>query len=140
MRQAGAMTSSGATPELNVLGRPLQVASTDPVTGWYRDGTCRCEDDPGIHAVCAVMTEEFLAHQVATGNDLVTPQPQWGFPGLRPGDRWCVVAARWVDAHQAGAAAPVVLEATSQRALEVVPLEVLRSCSVDVPPDPGSLA
>ena len=133
------MTTPPST-QRNVLGGPLEVASTDPLTGLYRDGTCRCEDDPGVHAICVVMTDEFLAHQVAIGNDLVTPRPRWGFPGLRAGDRWCVVAARWLYAHQDGVAAPVVLAATSERALEVVPLEVLRAYAVDVPPDLSSLS
>jgi uncharacterized protein (DUF2237 family) len=93
----------------------------------------------GLHAVCAVVTREFLDHQRAVGNDLVTPRPEWSFPGLRPGDRWCVVAARWRQSYDAGVAAPVVLASTHERALEVVPLELLREASVDVPPDPGAL-
>lgn len=126
--------------ERNVLGGPLEQCGTDPVTGFYRDGSCRCgADDIGLHAVCAVMTQEFLEHQVAVGNDLSTPRPEWSFPGLRPGDRWCVVAARWVQAHEAGVAAPVVLASTNERALEVVPLGLLRAHAVDVPPDPGTL-
>ena len=129
------MASLGSRPEFNVHGEPLEVASLEPLTGWTRDGTCRCAGDPGIHAICAVMTEEFLAHQLAGGNDLITPQPRFGFPGLRAGDRWCVVAVRWLQAHRDGQAAPVVLNATSERALEVVPLEVLESYAVDVPPD-----
>lgn len=128
------------TSERNVLGGPLQECGTDPVTGFYRDGSCGCgPEDRGLHAVCAVMTEEFLAHQVATGNDLVTPRPQWRFPGLRPGDRWCVVAARWLHAAQDGAAAPVVLAATNQRALEVIDLALLQRHAVDVPDDPSAL-
>jgi len=126
--------------ELNVLGDPLQPCGTDPMTGFYRDGTCTCgPEDAGLHAVCAVMTEEFLAHQRSVGNDLSTPRPEWSFPGLVPGDRWCVVAVRWLQAYDAGVAAPVVLAATSERALEVVPLEVLRELSVDVPPDLSAL-
>lgn len=126
--------------ERNVLGGELAQCGSDPVTGFYRDGSCSCgPDDAGLHAVCAVMTAEFLAHQRSVGNDLVTPRPEWGFSGLQPGDRWCVVAARWGQAYQAGAAAPVVLAATNVRALEVVPLEWLREHSVDVPSDPGSL-
>ena len=126
--------------ELNVLGQPLQPCGTDPVTGFFRDGTCRVGgQDPGLHAVCAVMTEDFLAHQKAVGNDLVTPRPEWLFPGLKPGDRWCVVAARWLQAYADGSAAPVVLACTSEAALEVVPLEVLREHSVDVPDDLGDL-
>lgn len=130
----------GSTPEeRNVLGGPLEVCGTDPVTGWRRDGSCACEGDPGVHAICAVMTDTFLAHQVAVGNDLSTPRPEYGFSGLKPGDRWCVVASRWWQAHHHGAAAPVVLAATSEMALQIVPLEVLMEYAVDVPDDPGSL-
>jgi uncharacterized protein len=126
--------------ERNALGEPLEPCGTDPVTGFYRDGSCSCgPDDVGLHAVCAVMTEEFLAHHVGVGNDLSTPRPEWGFPGLVPGDRWCVVALRWVQAYQEGVAAPVVLASTNERALEVVPLEWLREHAVDVPSDPGAL-
>ena len=128
------------TPQRNVLGGELEPCSTDPVTGWFRDGSCSCDPgDPGLHAVCAVMTREFLAHQRSVGNDLVTPRPEWHFPGLTPGDRWCVVAARWRQSAEAGVAAPVVLASTNERALEVVPLELLAENSVDVPPDPGGL-
>jgi uncharacterized protein (DUF2237 family) len=93
----------------------------------------------GLHAVCAVMTTEFLEHQKSVGNDLSTPRPEWGFAGLEPGDRWCVVAARWVQAYRDGVVAPVVLASTNQRALEIVPLEWLDAHAVDVPADPGSL-
>ena len=126
--------------ERNVLGGPLEPCGTDPVTGYFRDGSCRCEGDPGVHAVCAVMTEAFLDHQRATGNDLSTPRPEHGFPGLRPGDRWCVVAARWLLSAEQGVAAPVVLAATSEAALELVPLDTLRLAAVDVPDDPRDLA
>jgi uncharacterized protein (DUF2237 family) len=96
------------------------------VTGFYRDGCCATgPEDVGSHTVCAVMTEEFLSFSVRAGNDLSTPRPEWGFPGLRPGDRWCVCAARWLEAFEAGVAAPVVLGATHERALEVVPIEAL---------------
>lgn len=126
--------------ERNVLGGELDPCGTDPVTGFHRDGTCTVgPHDVGLHAICAVMTEEFLAHQRSVGNDLSTPRPEWHFPGLVPGDRWCVVAVRWRQAYDAGVAAPVVLSATSERALEVVPLEVLRAHSVDVPPDLSAL-
>lgn len=126
--------------ERNVLGEVLEPCGVDPVTGFYRDGRCRTgPEDAGGHTVCAVMTREFLAHQAAVGNDLVTPRPQWQFPGLEPGDRWCVVAVRWLQAHQDGVAAPVVLASTHRRALDVVPLELLREHAVDVPPDAGSL-
>ncbi|MFN8196327.1 MAG: DUF2237 domain-containing protein [Nocardioidaceae bacterium] len=126
--------------ERNVLGGPLEVCGTDPLTGFHRDGSCACgPEDVGLHAVCAVMTAEFLQHQRELGNDLLTPRPEWSFPGLRPGDRWCVVAVRWLQSWSAGVAAPVVLASTSERALEVVPLEALSAMAVDVPPDPGSL-
>ncbi len=122
--------------ERNVLGGELEPCGTDPMTGFHRDGTCTVgPHDVGLHAVCAVMTEEFLAHQRSVGNDLSTPHPEWSFPGLVAGDRWCVVAARWLQAYDAGVAAPVVLASTSERALEVVPLAVLRVLSVDVPSD-----
>ena len=126
--------------ELNVLGGPLEPCGTDPVTGYYRDGSCSCgPEDVGLHAVCAVMTPEFLEHQRSVGNDLSTPLPAYGFAGLHPGDRWCVVAARWLQAYQAGVAAPVVLASTNARALELVPLEYLNELAVDVPGDPRSL-
>ncbi len=126
--------------ERNVLGEHLEPCGIDPVTGFYRDGRCRTgPEDAGSHSVCAVMTREFLAHQASVGNDLMTPRPQWQFPGLAPGDRWCVVAVRWLQAHQDGVAAPVVLAATHERALDVVPLDVLREHAVDVPPDPSVL-
>jgi uncharacterized protein (DUF2237 family) len=126
--------------ERNVLGDHLEPCGIDPVTGFYRDGRCRTgPEDAGSHTVCAVMTREFLAHQASVGNDLMTPRPQWQFPGLAPGDRWCVVAVRWLQAHQDGVAAPVVLSSTHERALDVVPLEVLREHAVDVPPDPSVL-
>lgn len=126
-------------PERNVLGGELEPCGVDPMTGYFRDGSCSSTGDPGLHAVCAVVTEDFLEHQAATGNDLVTPRPEWGFPGLRPGDRWCVVAARWLLSAEAGVAAPVVLASTSELALDEVPLEVLQAHAVDVPADPGDL-
>ena len=123
-----------------MFGGPLDPCGTEPLTGYYRDGDCRCgPEDQGLHAVCAVMTEEFLAHQNAVGNDLITPHPEWGFPGLLPGDRWCVVAVRWPQAYQAGTAAGVVLAATNERALEIVPIEALRQHAVDVPDDVSGL-
>jgi len=126
--------------ERNVLGEALEPCGTDPLTGFYRDGDCQCgPEDQGLHAVCAVMTPEFLHHQRSIGNDLVTPRPEWGFPGLRPGDRWCVVAVRWLQAYRDGAAAPVVLASTNERALEVLPLELLAELSVDVPSDVSTL-
>ena len=127
-------------PKLNVFGEPLEPCGTDPVTGFYRDGCCNTSpEDVGNHTVCAVVSAEFLAHQQSVGNDLSTPRPEYGFAGLRPGERWCVCADRWLQAYEDGAAAPVVLAATHQRALQVVPVEVLHEHAVDVPMDPGSL-
>lgn len=124
----------------NVLGTELEPCGTDPVTGWFRDGSCATSDDDlGSHTVCAVVTAEFLEHQRSIGNDLTTPMPQFRFPGLRPGDRWCVTAANWLRAHEAGVAAPVVMAATHERALEIVPLAALQSLAVDVPDHPGDL-
>jgi uncharacterized protein len=124
----------------NVLGGALEPCGTEPLTGFYRDGCCTSgPQDLGSHTVCSVVSAEFLAFQREVGNDLSTPRPEFGFPGLRPGDRWCVVAARWLQAYRAGAAAGVVLAATNARALEVVPVEALRQHAVDVPDDPSSL-
>jgi uncharacterized protein len=129
-----------SSDERNVLGGPLESCGVEPLTGFYRDGTCRSgPDDLGRHTVCTVVSAEFLAFQRDVGNDLSTPRPEFGFPGLKPGDRWCVVAARWMQAYQAGTAAGVVLAATNQRALEVVPLEALRQHAVDVPDDISDL-
>lgn len=111
----------------NVLGGPLRPCSHAPLTGFFRDGSCRtCEEDAGCHTVCVEVTAEFLAFSRATGNDLSTPRPEYDFPGLKPGDRWCVCAARWRQALEGGAAAPVVLAATQERTLEFVALEDLQ--------------
>ena len=100
--------------------------SNDPLTGFFRDGCCSTgPDDLGSHTVCAVMTQEFLEFSRQAGNDLSTPRPEWGFPGLQPDDRWCVCASRWLEAHRAGVAAPVVLGSTHERALEVIPIDAL---------------
>ena len=126
--------------DVNVRGEPLEPCGTDPVTGFYRTGDCSCgPEDAGLHAVCAVMTREFLEHQRSVGNDLSTPRPEWDFPGLQPGDRWCVVAARWLQARTDGIVAPVVLAATNAKALDVVPLDALKEAAVDVPDDLGEL-
>ena len=110
----------------NVLGTELRCCCRDPMTGFYRDGYCRTgPEDLGSHTVCAVMTQEFLDFSKLAGNDLSTPRPEWGFAGLEPGDRWCVCASRWLEAYRAGVAAPVVLGATHERALEVVPIDAL---------------
>jgi uncharacterized protein (DUF2237 family) len=126
--------------ERNVLGDELESCGTEPLTGFYRDGCCSTgPEDHGRHTICAVVTQEFLQHQRSIGNDLSTAMPQFHFPGLMPGDRWCVTAANWIQAHQDGQAAPVVLACTHERTLEIVPLEVLREHAVDVPADPGML-
>jgi uncharacterized protein len=124
----------------NVLGEPLQPCGTDPLTGFYRDGCCSTgPEDAGSHTICAVVTTEFLTHQRSIGNDLSTPRPEYRFPGLNPGDRWCVTAVNWLRAHADGYAAPVVLAATHERAIDVVPLEILQQHAVDVPDDLGGL-
>jgi uncharacterized protein len=118
----------------NVLGGPLQPCSFDPLTGFYRNGCCDTgEDDMGLHLVCTQVTAEFLAHQRSIGNDLSTPMPYYGFPGLRPGDRWCVCVTRWKESLEAGVAAPVVLAATHMSTLEFVDLEDLKRHSIDTP-------
>jgi uncharacterized protein len=111
----------------NVLGGPLKPCSLEPRTGFFRDGSCdTCAEDLGSHTVCAEMTADFLAFSEAAGNDLSTPRPEFGFPGLQPGDRWCVCAARWLEAYLAGHAPPVALAATHEAALDIVPLDALR--------------
>ncbi len=126
--------------ERNVLGGELEPCGTDPLTGFYRDGCCSTgPQDLGSHTICAVVTAEFLEHQLSIGNDLSTPMPQYRFPGLVPGDRWCVTAANWLRAYREGKAAPVVLASTHERALDIVPLEALKRLAVDVPSDPSGL-
>lgn len=116
----------------NVLGGPLAVCSTSPMTGFFRDGCCNTgPDDTGVHTVCAVMTEAFLAFTKSRGNDLSTPRPEWNFPGLKPGDRWCLCAARWLEAYEAGAAPMVALDATHEGTLRTVPLEALRERAME---------
>jgi uncharacterized protein (DUF2237 family) len=111
----------------NILGGSLQSCCKEPVTGFYRDGFCRTdEQDQGRHVVCAVMTDEFLAYTRSRGNDLSTPQPMFQFPGLKAGDRWCLCALRWKEALEAGLAPPVILESTSQQALQYVSLDSLK--------------
>jgi uncharacterized protein (DUF2237 family) len=114
-------------PSVNVLGGALEPCSYAPLTGYYRDGACNtCAADHGSHTVCAVMTAEFLAYSKYVGNDLSTPQPGFSFPGLKPGDRWCLCAERFLQAHDEGCAPDVSLEATHQRALEIVSLDILK--------------
>ena len=118
---------------LNVLGEPLKPCSLDPVTGFYRDGCCNTGyEDVGIHVVCARMTREFLAFSRKRGNDLSTPVPDAGFAGLKPGDRWCLCVGRWKEALDAGVAPPVVLAATHEEALAVVPLDALKRHAIDL--------
>ena len=125
---------------LNVLGEPLQPCGTEPMTGFFRDGCCNtAAEDRGRHTICAVVTAEFLEHQRSIGNDLSTPMPQYHFPGLRPGDRWCVTAANWLRAHFDGAACPVVLSSTHVRTLGIAPLQILELYAVDVPDDLSEL-
>jgi uncharacterized protein (DUF2237 family) len=126
--------------ERNVLGDELQECGTDPVTGFFRDGCCSTgPQDLGSHTICAVMTAEFLEHQRSIGNDLSTPMPQFRFPGLVPGDRWCVTAPNWARAYNDGVAAPVVLASTNEAVLAVVPFAALKRHAVDVPDDASSL-
>ena len=126
--------------ERNVLGGELELCGLDPLTGFYRDGCCSTgPEDLGRHTICAVVSADFLEHQRSIGNDLVTPMPEYRFPGLQPGDRWCVTAVNWLRAYRDGAAAPVVLASTHERTLEVVPLDALREHAVDVPPDLSDL-
>ncbi|WP_043828451.1 DUF2237 family protein [Cereibacter sphaeroides] len=118
---------------INVLGAPLESCGTDPVTGFFRNGCCDTgAADRGMHTVCALMTAEFLALSKYLGNDLSTPRPEFGFRGLKPGDRWCLCAGRFLQAHEEGAAPRVRLGATHRRTLEVVPLEVLKLYAIDL--------
>ena len=123
---------SRMSTDLNVLGTPLQVCSLQPRTGWFRDGCCRADPgDRGMHFVCVQVTEEFLGFSFVRGNDLITPQPEFDFPGLIPGDRWCLCAQRWKEAQLAGAAPRVVLVATHLNALGVATLEELRAHAIE---------
>ena len=122
-----------ADTQLNVLGEPLQSCCTDPMTGVYRSGSCETgPQDFGAHVVCAEVNADFLAFSKSRGNDLSTPQPDFGFPGLKPGDRWCLCAARWVEALEAGMAPPVKLTATHERVLEFISFEVLKRHALDL--------
>jgi uncharacterized protein (DUF2237 family) len=112
--------------DVNIVGGSLLPCSEDPLTGFYRDGCCASgPEDAGSHTVCAIVTEEFLEFSMLAGNDLSTPRPEWGFPGLSPGDGWCLCAGRWLEAYHAGCAPAVVLAATHARATEVVPIDAL---------------
>ena len=125
-------------PSLNVLGGPLQPCSMDPLTGFYRDGCCNTgPEDRGSHTVCVVVTAEFLALSKYLGNDLTTPRPEYHFAGLKPGDRWCLCAARFLQAAQEFAAPQVVLESTHAEAIEIVPLALLRAHAVNAGETPS---
>lgn len=122
-----------ADPDRNVLSEALETCSLRPRTGYTRSGSCETgPDDAGSHTVCAEVTAEFLEYSRSRGNDLITPHPEWDFPGLKPGDRWCLCAGRWLEAYRAGVAPPVVLRATHQRALATVPLELLKDYAIDL--------
>ena len=126
------MRAIDADPSVNVLGDRLEPCSTDPMTGFFRNGACdTCAQDQGSHTVCAVMTADFLAFSRSVGNDLSTPRPEFGFEGLSPGDRWCLCAARFLQAYNAGRAPRVRLQATHRRALDVVPLDALREHALE---------
>jgi uncharacterized protein (DUF2237 family) len=118
---------------VNVLGEPLEICGDDPVTGFFRDSTCNtCEEDIGLHTVCIVATREFLDYSRSKGNDLSTPAPEYGFDGLKPGNTWCLCAARWLEAYKEGKAPKVYLTRTHQRTLEVVPFELLKQFAADL--------
>ena len=120
-----------ADPSVNVLGQPLSLCSSEPMTGFFRNGACdTCREDQGAHTVCAVMTAEFLEYSKSVGNDLSTPMPAFGFAGLKPGDQWCLCASRFLQAYEAGCAPRVLLTATHKRTLEIVPMEALREMSL----------
>jgi uncharacterized protein (DUF2237 family) len=138
--QSASTDYEGFVMPVNVLSSDLEPCGVDPLTGFFRDGSCNTDErDHGSHTICAVMTREFLDHQAGIGNDLATPMPRYRFPGLVPGDRWCVTAPNWLRAHNDGIAAPVVLASTHHGVLDIVPFEVLELHAVDVPPDPGLL-
>lgn len=118
---------------LNVFGEPLLPCSEDPLTGFFRDGCCNTsDDDVGSHTVCVEVSRDFLQYSRFRGNDLSTPHPQFGFPGLQPGDRWCLCAARWLEAHEQAMAPRVFLQRTHQKALDIIPLDLLRRFAVDL--------
>lgn len=119
--------------ELNVLGKPLESCCTSPPTGYFRDGFCRTrEDDYGTHTVCAIVTKEFLEYSASKGNDLMTPIPYWNFPGLKPGDKWCLCISRWLQAEKVGKAPFVILEATHEKSLQLTSIKVLEKYAYKV--------
>ena len=119
--------------QLNIFNEPLEACSFDPVTGFFRSGCCETsEQDTGSHTVCAIMTEEFLKFSKSKGNDLSTPVPAFDFPGLNSGDRWCLCAARWLEAYEAGSAPSIIARATHRRALEIIPIEAMKELALDI--------
>ena len=121
------------TTQLNILGTELEICSLDPLTGFVRDGSCSTgPQDTGSHTVCVVVDETFLEYSLSSGNDLTTPVPEYGFPGLNPGDKWCLCASRWKQAYEAGCAPPVYLRATHERTLEIIKLDVLKQFARDL--------
>jgi uncharacterized protein len=129
----GSSSGGGPPPQLNVFGEPLAECGTEPITGWTRSGCCETDaQDVGAHTVCSVVTADFLDFSRERGNDLSTPRPEYGFPGLKPGNRWCLCAARWLEAHEAGRAPRVRLRATHRRTLTLVPLDILKPYAVDL--------
>ena len=119
--------------QLNIFNEPLEACSFDPVTGFFRSGCCQTSElDTGNHTVCAIMTEEFLKFSKSKGNDLSTPVPAFDFPGLNSGDRWCLCAARWLEAYEASSAPSIIARATHRRALEIIPMEVIKEFSLDI--------
>ena len=133
------MGGAAREPDRNVIGGSLLECSAEPLTGFFRDGCCATgPEDGGSHTVCTIVTEEFLSFSRRIGNDLSTPQPQLGFPGLRPGDRWCVCAARWLEAHESGCAPPVLLAATHERALDLIEIDTLLAFAIEPERDADS--
>jgi uncharacterized protein (DUF2237 family) len=126
------MEHTAREPDRNVIGGSLLECSGEPLTGFFRDGCCATgPEDVGSHTVCTIVTEQFLSFSRRIGNDLSMPQPQFGFPGLRPGDRWCVCAARWLEAHDSGCAPPVLLAATHERALDLIEIDTLLDYAIE---------
>ena len=116
---------------INILGTELQSCSTNPLTGFFRDGCCHAyPTDQGAHVVCALLTDEFLQFSKSRGNDLMTPRPEYHFPGLKAGDRWCLCAIRWKEAHEAGVAPPIIAESTHQKALDLIELSILKKYTI----------
>ena len=139
MSQAPSPEPTASPSALNVLGQPLEICSCAPVTGWYRDGSCRTDaQDQGMHTVCCIVSEAFLTYSRAQGNDLSSPVLAFGFPGLKPGDHWCLCARRWLQAYEDGMAPPVRLEACEQSTLTVIPLAALQGHAAPGNGDPDA--